>query len=35
MNDVLTLVDLGDATTETRDKGPEVRPDNDVELGFN
>ncbi len=30
----LELTDLGDATTETRDRGAPVRPDNDVEIGF-
>lgn len=31
----LELFDLGDATTETRDLGTPIRPDNNAELGFN
>lgn len=30
----LELTDLGDATTETREGSPPLRPDNDVEIGF-
>jgi len=30
----LEIIDLGDATTETREPGAPIRPDNDVEVGF-